>query len=167
MTDDAAHTQAVGRVRAAPLDRAFIGETMTHFMKQTISRSFLALLLGALVMSLAACGERQSAENVGRSIDQTVERGGEKMNQAAETAGEKLAAAGQRMDDAALEARVKAALIAAPGLKSLAIDVEAANGVVTLAGTADNPDKRDLAEQLASNIDGVTSVRNRIVVTGS
>ncbi|HXV10428.1 MAG TPA: BON domain-containing protein [Burkholderiales bacterium] len=125
------------------------------------------LLLSALAMSLAACGEQQSGESIGRSIDQTVDKGGEKMNQAAETAGEKLAAAGQRMDDTALEARVKAALIAAPGLKSLAIDVEAANGVITLAGTADNPDKRDLAEQLASNVDGVTSVRNRIVVTGS
>jgi osmotically-inducible protein OsmY len=86
------------------------------------------------------------------------------MNQAAGTAGEKLAAAGQAVDNTALAARVKAALIAAPGLKSARIDVDAANGVVTLVGTAENPDKRDLAAQLASNVEGVASVRNQIVV---
>jgi osmotically-inducible protein OsmY len=137
---------------------------MTYGKRQTISRSLLVLLLSALAMSLAACGERQSAESIGRSIDQTVEKGGEKMSQAAESAGEKLAAAGRTVDNTALAARVRAALIAAPGLNSLAISVDAANGVVTLAGTAENRDKRDLAEQLASNVEGVTSVRNELVV---
>ncbi len=137
---------------------------MTYGKRQTISRSLLVLLLSALGLSLAACGERQSAESIGRSIDQTVEKGGEKMSQAAETAGEKLAAAGQAVDDTALEARVKAALIAAPGLKSSAIHVDAANGVVTLAGTTENPEKRDLAEQLASNVEGVQFVQNTLVI---
>ena len=138
---------------------------MTYANRQTIYRSFLVFTLGTLALGLAACEERPSAERVGRSIDQTLEKGGERMNQAARTAGDKLAAAGQAVDNTALAARVKAALIAAPGLESSAIDVDAANGIVTLAGTAASPDKRALAEQLASNVEGVTSVRNRIVVT--
>jgi osmotically-inducible protein OsmY len=137
---------------------------MTFGKRQTVFRSVLLLVFSTLAMSLAACGERPSAERIGRSIDQTVENGGEQMNQAARTAGEKFAAAGQAVDNTALAARVKAALIAAPGLKSSAIDVDATNGVVTLVGTAENRDKRDLAEQLASNVEGVASVRNRIVV---
>jgi hyperosmotically inducible protein len=137
---------------------------MTYAKKQTIYRSFLVLVLSALALGLAACEERPSAERVGRSINQTLEKGSDQMNQAARTAGDKLAAAGQAVDNTALAARVKAALIAAPGLKSSAINVDAANGVVTLVGTADNRDNRDLAEQLASNVEGVTSVHNRIVV---
>jgi osmotically-inducible protein OsmY len=139
---------------------------MTFGNRQTTFRSLLLLFFGALAISLAACGEgeRPSGESIGRSMDQTIEKGSEQMNQAAETAGEKLAAAGQAVDNTALAARVKAALIAAPGLKSARIDVDAANGVVTLVGTAENPDKRDLAAQLASNVEGVASVRNQIVV---
>lgn len=137
---------------------------MTYANRQTLYRSFLVLILSVLALALAACEERPSAERVGRSIDQTLEKGSEQMNQAARTAGDKLASAGQAVDNTALAARVKAALIAAPGLKSSAIDVDAANGIVTLVGTAGSPDKRDLAEQLASNVEGVASVRNRIVV---
>jgi pectin methylesterase-like acyl-CoA thioesterase len=137
---------------------------MTYANRPTIYRSILVLILSALALGLAACEEQPSAERVGRSIDQTIEKSGEQMNQAARTAGDKLAAAGQAVDDTALAARVKAALIAAPGLKSSAVDVDAANGIITLVGTTESPDKRELAEQLASNVEGVTSVRNRIVV---
>lgn len=137
---------------------------MTYANRQTIYRPFLVLILSALALSLAACEERPSAERVGRSIDQTLEKGSDRMNQAARTAGDKLAAAGQAVDDTALEARVKAALIAAPGLKSSKINVDAANGIVTLAGTTENPDKRDLAGQLASNVEGVQSVQNTLVI---
>lgn len=132
--------------------------------RQTVYRSLLVLILCALALGLAACKDRPSAETIGRSIDQTIEKSGEQMNQAARTAGGKLAAAGQAVDDTALAARVKTALIAAPGLKSSAINVDAANGVVTLAGTTENPEKRDLAEQLASNVEGVQSVQNTLVI---
>jgi hyperosmotically inducible protein len=162
MIDDAARILA-GCAREAFTRSCFLsldGDTMTYENRQAIHRSFLVLALSALALTLAACEERPSAERVGRSIDQT----GEKLNQAARTAGDKLAAAGQAVDDTALAARVKAALIAAPGLKSSAIDVDAANGVVTLAGTTENPEKRDLAEQLASNVEGVQLVQNTLVI---
>jgi osmotically-inducible protein OsmY len=134
-----------------------------------------ALVIGALALGLAACDQPPSAEKVGRSIDETVAKAGQKVNEAANTAGktaeraanaagEKLAAAGQAVDNTTLATRVKAALIAAPGLESSRIDVDAANGVVTLLGTAENATKRDLAERLASNVDGVTAVRNQIVI---
>ena len=60
--------------------------------------------------------------------------------------------------------KVKDALSAEPNLKSVAINVDASGGVITLRGTTDNQDKRKRAEQIAENVEGVRSVRNEMVV---
>ena len=67
-----------------------------------------------------------------------------------------------------LAARVKKALEGAPKVQAAAIDVTAADGKVTLWGTAATAAERKRAESVAAKVDGVRSVDNQIkVVKGS
>ncbi len=72
--------------------------------------------------------------------------------------------AGQYVDDTTLTTKVKAALLADDEVKGLAISVETSGGTVQLTGTAKSDSERQKAEQLAKNIEGVTSVQNSITV---
>lgn len=70
--------------------------------------------------------------------------------------------------DAAQVAAVKAALAADSRLKSFAIDVRAASGLVELFGTVDSKSSRQKAEEIAADVPGVKSVTNHLVlVSGS
>ena len=67
-----------------------------------------------------------------------------------------------------LAARVKRALEGEAKIQAAAIDVTAADGKVTLWGTAANAAERRRAESVASKVIGVRSVENEIkVVKGS
>jgi hypothetical protein len=67
-----------------------------------------------------------------------------------------------------LAARVKRALEGEAKIQAAAIDVTAADGKVTLWGTAANAAERKRAESVASKVAGVRSVDNQIkVVKGS
>jgi len=67
-------------------------------------------------------------------------------------------------ENAALAAKVKTALAAERGLEALVIDVDAKDGVVSLFGTADNNANRDKAGQVASKVEGVKTVVNKLVI---
>jgi len=70
--------------------------------------------------------------------------------------------------DGALAARVKKALEAEPKIHAAGIDVTAAEGTVTLWGTTVNDGERRRAANLASGVDGVKAVENKIaIVKGS
>jgi hyperosmotically inducible periplasmic protein len=67
-----------------------------------------------------------------------------------------------------LAQKVKRALEGAAKVQGAAIDVTAADGKVTLWGTAASADERTRAAQAAAKVDGVKSVENKIaVVKGS
>jgi hyperosmotically inducible periplasmic protein len=68
--------------------------------------------------------------------------------------------------DAALTADVKARLIAEPGIRALAINVDTYNAVVTLKGDVKAAAQRATAERLARKVKGVKSVRNELAVKG-
>jgi hyperosmotically inducible protein len=138
-------------------------------------RALQIAVAGVFALNLAGCDQKPSAEKVGKDIDRAVGKAGQQMEQAAnttekrieqatDTAGKMITEAGKAIDDAALTAKVKSALIAEPGLKAQAIDVETAGGVVTLHGTANTPENRDKAAQVASNVQGVKSVKNNLIV---
>ena len=74
------------------------------------------------------------------------------------------AKAGVAIDDAAITTKVKAAVFAEPGLKSLDINVETRDGVVTLAGTVGSPELKHRATQVAQHVEGVRSVSDQLVV---
>lgn len=83
------------------------------------------------------------------------------------TAAGKPARTGRPVGDAELAAKVKSAVLAEP-LSALLFNVNVANGVVTLSGTADSTETRDKAARAASGVEGVKSVNNKIaVISGS
>ncbi len=110
-----------------------------------------------LLVGLAACNKPGPAETAGKKIDQTAEKVGEKM-------GEQSAQAGVAMDDTAITTKVKAAIFAEPGLKTLQISVDTVKGVVTLSGSVDSQSNSNRAKELAGAVAGVRDVENRLTV---
>jgi osmotically-inducible protein OsmY len=121
-----------------------------------------------MVVGLAACDKPGPAETAGKKIDQTVDKVGEKLGAAADTVGDKLGAqtakAGVAIDDTEITSKVKAALFAEPGIKTLQISVATVKGVVTLSGSVDSLSNSNRARELASAVAGVQDVENRLRV---
>ncbi|MFH1493203.1 MAG: BON domain-containing protein [Pseudomonadota bacterium] len=121
-----------------------------------------------LVVGLAACNKPGPAETAGKKIDQTAETAGQKIGEAAENVGEKLGAQGEKVgvaiEDAEITAKIKAAIFAEPGLKTLQISVDTVKGVVTITGSVDSQANSDLAKTLAGAVDGVKDVENKLVL---
>jgi hyperosmotically inducible periplasmic protein len=68
-------------------------------------------------------------------------------------------------DDAALTARVKAALLDDEQVKGTQFNVDVYNGKVTLSGVTDNAAQAKRAEQIAKQTPGVKSVESAIRVS--
>jgi osmotically-inducible protein OsmY len=121
-----------------------------------------------LVAGLSACDKPGPAETTGKKIDQTADKVGEKIGAAVDTAGDKLGAqsakAGVVIDDSEITTKVKAAIFAEPGLRTLQISVDTVKGVVTLSGSVDSRSTRNRAGELASAVTGVKDVENRLVL---
>lgn len=122
-------------------------------MKLAKSITWIATALFAMALTAGCNRNDHSAQNAGRKIDQ-----------AAADVRDKAADAGDKIEDAAITAKVKTALIGEPGLKALQINVDTANGVVTLRGTVDSPTNIDRAIQVAQAVHGVKAVQNRLTV---
>lgn len=90
-----------------------------------------------------------------------------KADKVASTTDRATASAAAAVDDATITTKVKAAVLAEPGLKSLQIDVDTKDAVVTLAGTVDTPELKQRATQIAQNVGGVRSVVDNLVVKSS
>lgn len=120
-----------------------------------------------LVVGLAACDKPGPAETAGKKIDQTVDQAGKKIDETADKVSQKLdeqgVKAGMAIDDTEITAKVKAAIFAEPGLKTLQISVDTVKGVVILSGSVDSPASGDRAGTLASAVAGVNKVENHLV----
>lgn len=142
----------------------------------TPTRTRLALVASAAALTLlAACGRQDDSATVGQRIDQGIATTEQKTEQAANTAERKLDQAGAAMErggervanatgDASLTAKVKTALITAPDLGSIKINVDSNDGVVTLNGEVKTAAEKSRAENVAATVAGVTSVVNNLVV---
>jgi hyperosmotically inducible periplasmic protein len=130
----------------------------------TIKTCVLAASSLALI-ALAGCDKPAPAETAGKKIDQAMDKMGKKVEQTTERAKEQTAKAEQAIDDTTITAKVKAGILTEPGLKVLKIDVDTKNGLVTLTGSADSADDVQRATQIASNVQGVKSVDNRLAVS--
>src|SRR5215208_3164764 len=71
---------------------------------------------------------------------------------------------GDKVDDAAITAKVKAKLAADGDINPFNIDVDTNEGVVTLQGRVAKEEARTKAEQLARDTDGVRRVINLVKV---
>ncbi len=69
--------------------------------------------------------------------------------------------AGEVLDDALITTKVKASLAADPQVSALAINVDTANGIVSLTGVVDSEQARQRAIQLAQGIERVKQVDAR------
>jgi len=77
------------------------------------------------------------------------------------TAADKI---GSTVDDASITAKVKAAILAEPGLKSLSINVDTKDATVTLSGNVASDQLRDRAKQIAMSTEGVKNVVDNLTV---
>lgn len=120
-----------------------------------------------LALALSACGKPGPAETAGQVIDETAESAGNKIGAAVDKIGEQYDAQRARnamaMDDTEITAKVKSAFFAEPGLRSMQISVDTANGVVTLTGSVDTKANLYRAGGLAAAVAGVSQVDNRLV----
>ena len=137
-------------------------------------RFFALVSLTAITLALAAC-ERPEPPTVGQQIDAGIER----TNQAAQETVRDLQAAGQEIKqesakaasvisegaaDMGITAKVKTALAGDAQLSAISITVDTTNNVVTLTGPAPSQAAADRASDLTKAVDGVTEVRNQLVV---
>jgi hyperosmotically inducible periplasmic protein len=105
-------------------------------------------LSAALALVLAACASDRSST---RSSS-----GG--------TSGSATSEIKQDTKNATLTAKVKSALAADVGLRTLKIDVDSMGNTVTLKGAVDSAETRRKAEEVARKVDGVATVRNELTV---
>ncbi len=126
-----------------------------HGIKLTV----IAALVAAL--GLSACEQRNRADS--GATPPTASTAPAPSQSMAATS-DKVATA---VDDTALTAKVKAALLAEPGLKSLQINVETKNAAVTLSGAVDSDASREKAKQVASSVSGVSNVVDQMTVKSS
>ena len=121
-----------------------------------------------LVVGLAACDKPGPAESAGKKLDQAVDQAGNKIADTADKTEVKLGEEGNKaavgIDDAEITAKVKAAIFAEPGLKTLQISVDTVKGVVTLSGSVDTQQNSDSARALAGAVFGVHEVDNRLMI---
>jgi hyperosmotically inducible periplasmic protein len=122
--------------------------------------AMLAAAMAAIALTTAGCN-RQPADTTGRATSDkmatTTDRAASTINRATnETA--------VAVDDAAITTKVKSAVLAEPGLKSLQINVDTKDAVVTLSGTVDTPELKSRAVQIAQSVQGVKSVNDNLSV---
>jgi hyperosmotically inducible protein len=119
--------------------------------------TFVAALLAGTVLAGAGCSDRNSADTAGVRLDRSAEK-------VAATTDRTMTRAATAVDDTAITAKVKAAVLAEPGLKTLQIDVDTKDGVVTLSGTVDSSTMKERASQVAQGVSGVRSVVDNLAV---
>jgi hypothetical protein len=142
-------------------------EAMNPREKQHQHSALLVAVTGVLVLSLAACGDKPPAPPAVKPVDPaSVKLDSQPAPPAVvvEQKTEKSAEVGRANENTALVAKVRSALADDPVLKRLAIDAVAADGVITLVGTADTLAHRNKAAQVASAVAGVKSVKNNLVI---
>ena len=128
-------------------------------MNFTTRKQFLAVLAASTLVFAAGC-----SDNSNQTVGQKVDRATDKVAAATERAADKTATV---IDDATITTKVKAAVLAEPGLKTLQINVDTKDGRVTLAGTVDNAELKQRATQVAGAVEGVKSVSDQLTVKSS
>lgn len=133
----------------------------------TIFKAVFASMM--IVSGLVACDNPGPAEKAGKKVDQVTENVSNSVSNAADKADQAMTkqanAAGQVIDDATITTKVKSALLNEPGMQSMNISVVTEKGMVTLSGKADTQAKIDKAIKLADAVEGVQSVKNKLVVS--
>jgi hyperosmotically inducible protein len=145
---------------------------LVQLIPQQPQRRWALMASTVALATLAACNQ-PGDDTVGQKVDRgiaTTERAADKTGQAMENAGQKIEAGAERAadatSDAAMTAAVKAALIAAPDLSAMAIDVDTKDSVVTLNGTVKTEAQKSQAVDAAAKVNGVKNVVSNLTIGG-
>lgn len=124
--------------------------------KLNISQSVLAVMLGSVLVSGSALAEntvtdnaRATAESTGQKIDTSINK------------------VGNFMDDSAITAKVKAALVDHESIRSTDISVKTEAKAVTLSGFVESQAQAEEAVAVAKAVEGVSSVSDKLHVRDS
>lgn len=114
-----------------------------------ISKTLLALVLGSVVASGGALAAQTTTDSAGNKVDSSMNK------------------VGNFMDDSAITAKVKAALVGDDAIKSTDISVKTEHNVVMLSGFVTSQAQAEQAVKLAKGVEGVTSVQDKLHVRDS
>lgn len=117
----------------------------------------------AAALALPVFAQQQNLPNSQERAENR-EKAQEKLPTAEERAGNRREVS-KSAAGAALTTKVKTALAREEGMKTLGkIDVDSADGVVTLKGKVQSAEMKKKAGEIAKKVDGVKSVKNQLVV---
>lgn len=121
--------------------------------KTKISKTLMAVLLGSALASGSALAESGTTNKVESTADSAGQKIDSSMNKV-----------GNFMDDSAITAKVKAALVDHENIKSTDISVETDKKVVTLSGFVESQAQAEAAVKVAKGVEGVASVSDKLHV---
>jgi osmotically-inducible protein OsmY len=125
----------------------------------SVKPTLLVTALAAATLLTVGCEQRGPGNTAAnRPADQTTTA---KIEAKTSQAADKVAIVA---DDTAITAKVKAAILAEPGLKTLQINVDTKDATVTLTGNVDSDMLRDRAKQIAMSTEGVKNVVDNLSV---
>lgn len=142
-------------------------------------------LAAACLLALVTGCDRSAEDRAADAAEQTVREANRALNKAGAVAREGTreavefarktgeaaktgaAEAGRALNDGALSARVKTALLADETVAGSSIDVDASAGVVTLSGRLPSAAQVERAVEIARSIEGVARVENRLTSEGA
>lgn len=162
-------------VVTVPAGRAVSGAP-TDRTTRLIGWSVFALIVA--ITTALAVSSRYETRTLGERLDSTVSQV-ESVGQQAQTAVAEVAASAatvstnaaaavsEAVDDAAIQTRIVAAIVADPKLQSRKIDVKVNAGHVSLRGLAPSNADKDRAGSIASAVEGVTEVNNQLLVASA
>ncbi|HDR2889770.1 TPA: molecular chaperone OsmY [Enterobacter asburiae] len=127
-----------------------------NMTRPKISKSLLAIALGCIVTSGSAFAENTTMDKAQSAATSTGEKIDSSMNKV-----------GNFMDDSAITAKVKAALVDDKNIKSTDISVKTEGSVVTLSGFVESQTQAEQAVAVAKGVKGVTSVSDKLHVRDS
>jgi len=133
----------------------------------SMKHSVLVAALATAALATVACGQRSAdtpSGSVGSAGQSTDTQSTDKM-QAQSQSSEETQKQAANTDDTAINAKVKAAIMADPGLKGISVDTK--NATVTLSGSVDSDMLRDRAKQIAMATEGVRNVVDNLNVRAS
>ncbi|HAU5636389.1 molecular chaperone OsmY [Citrobacter amalonaticus] len=127
--------------------------TMTRLK---ISKTLLAVMLTSAVATGSAYAENATTDKAQSGVESAGQKVDSSMNKV-----------GNFMDDSAITAKVKAALVDHESIKSTDISVKTEQKVVTLSGFVESQAQAEAAVTVAKGVEGVNSVSDKLHVRDS
>ncbi|MDX7997627.1 BON domain-containing protein [Xenorhabdus sp. Reich] len=125
------------------------------------THSLLAVVLGSVLISGSALATEISSgktlEGTEQKVDSSIEHAGKKVNHS-------LQSADVYLDDSAITAKVKGALLEHKGINSNDISVKTEKGVVYLSGFVKNKHQAAEIAKITHGVKGVKSVKSTIEI---